>query len=359
MNVAFVADHSSDFLAATVEGLKKAFVAAGHSLGETADAATGIVVNVTRGLAPRANYLRKSKDTFVLTLAETTTAPADVRKTAYMALVRTLANLTAFVVRDQDSIATWLVTPELGCKEVAHDEDYARTLAAQALVLAGAHLIISNDFMPDLPQSLWQGDAVTRAMAEVGRELERLNLLPSILPIRELLPERDLRLIMKLYGLRQVSYGNMSARHDQRSFWMTGRGVNKGQLERIGKDILLVTGYDRERQAILLSVPTEFDPEARVSVDAIEHFQLYRDFPGIGAIIHLHAWIDGIASTHQSYPCGSQELADEVLTLVRSAPDPANAVVGLRNHGIVATGPDLRTVFRRLDGKLIREVPMA
>jgi len=39
-------------------------------------------------------------------------------------------------------------------------------------------------------------------------------------------------------GQKQVSYGNMSARHDADVFWMSGRGVNKAKLDVIGKDIL-------------------------------------------------------------------------------------------------------------------------
>src|SRR5262249_47025515 len=126
----------------------------------------------------------------------------------------------------------------------------------------------------------------------------------------------------------------------------------------IGRDILLVTGFDPGRLAMRVSVPPGTDPASRVSVDAIEHFKIYRDYPSVGAIIHVHAWLPGIDSTLQNYPCGSMELADEVLSLVRKAPDPDNAVVGLKNHGVTVTGPDVETVFERIAPRLQRQVPM-
>jgi hypothetical protein len=44
--------------------------------------------------------------------------------------------------------------------------------------------------------------------------------------------------------------------------------------------------------------------------------------------------------------------------LIRKAPDPARAVVGLKNHGLTITGRSLRDILERVEGKLIRQVPM-
>ena len=106
---------------------------------------------------------------------------------------------------------------------------------------------------------------------------------------------------------------------------MTGRGADKSNLATIGRDVLLVTGFDERAGRIRVSVPPGADLESRVSVDAVEHHGIYREFPEVGAILHLHAWLPGISSTAQSYPCGTLELAEEVLALLRKAPDPANA----------------------------------
>ncbi|MDQ1534789.1 MAG: hypothetical protein QOF28_2550, partial [Actinomycetota bacterium] len=92
---------------------------------------------------------------------------------------------------------------------------------------------------------------------------------------------------------------------------------------------------------------------------AIEHWMIYREHPQVGAILHVHAWMDGIDSTHINFPCGTIELAQSVAELVRAAPDPSRAVVGQRNHGLTITGHSLDEIFERIDGRLVRAVPMA
>jgi len=138
---------------------------------------------------------------------------------------------------------------------------------------------------------------------------------------------------------------------------MSASGVDKAKLDVPGRDILLVSDYDAAAGTIVLSVPPGAEPR-RVSVDAIEHWMIYREHPGVGAIVHVHAWIPGTPATEISYPCGTLELAEAVADLVRRAPDPARAVVGQRNHGLTITGPDLDEIFRRIDGRVVHHVPM-
>ena len=73
---------------------------------------------------------------------------------------------------------------------------------------------------------------------------------------------------------------------------------------------------------IVLSVPPDAEPR-RVSVDAIEHWMIYQAHPDVGAILHVHAWLDGIPTTEFNYPCGTEELAVSVAT--RSPPSPTRA----------------------------------
>ena len=138
---------------------------------------------------------------------------------------------------------------------------------------------------------------------------------------------------------------------------MSASGVDKSDLREIGRDILLVNGYDADRGVMRLSVPAGIEPR-RVSVDAIEHWMIYRDHPEVGAILHVHAWVEGTVATEINYPCGTHELAEAVADLVRAAPDPARAVVGQKNHGLTITGPSLDEIFARVDGKIVRKVPM-
>jgi ribulose-5-phosphate 4-epimerase/fuculose-1-phosphate aldolase len=138
---------------------------------------------------------------------------------------------------------------------------------------------------------------------------------------------------------------------------MSASGVDKSALHQVGRDILLVNGYDETRDVMHLSVPEGIEPR-RVSVDAIEHWMIYREHPGVGAILHVHAWIEGTIATEINYPCGTVELAESVAERVRLAPDPSRAVVGQRNHGLTITGHSLDEIFARIDGRIVRKVPM-
>jgi ribulose-5-phosphate 4-epimerase/fuculose-1-phosphate aldolase len=139
---------------------------------------------------------------------------------------------------------------------------------------------------------------------------------------------------------------------------MTARGVDKSNLKGIGKDMLLVKGFDKESGEMLVSVPPGYDPRIRVSVDAIEHYLIYREFPETGAIVHVHAWIDDVLCTTQSYPCGTWELAENVVKLLKKTSSPERTEVGLKNHGLTITGPDIKDIFRRIRGRLKTNVPM-
>jgi ribulose-5-phosphate 4-epimerase/fuculose-1-phosphate aldolase len=206
-------------------------------------------------------------------------------------------------------------------------------------------------------------------MLDAGRALDALDLLPAPFPLEEILPPRDLRQVKLLYGIGGLSYGNLSVRYTGRDiagvpdtdgpiFWMSASGVDKADLRTIGEHILLVRGYDATRDVMVLSVPGSVTPR-RVSVDAIEHWMIYREHPDVGAIVHVHGWIDGTVSTDVNYPCGTVQLASVVADLVRAAPDPARAVVGLRNHGLTITGHSLDEIFARLGDRIVPNVPMS
>ena len=98
--------------------------------------------------------------------------------------------------------------------------------------LATSRLVIDNEFRTDLEEELWDGDEVTEEIREAGRRLGELNLLPSPFPIEELLSERELRHVKRLYGIGGLSYGNLSMRKDETRFWMSASGVDKSNLAR-------------------------------------------------------------------------------------------------------------------------------
>lgn len=336
--------------------------ARGHQFTELSGDAE-LVLNVTSRQSAHVNYVRPNASVFVASLMHTPDGDqwpdADaLKRDTYAVLIKTLSNIVIHQVDGgRHGGSAYFMTPELGFRSAPCDAALPAAIADYVAPLAAARLVIENRLVPDLPEALWNGDEHSRALADHGRKLAAMKLLPSVFDIAQMLDERERRLAMKIFGLKQLSYGNLSCRRDASSFWMSGRGVDKGNLLRIGHDMLLVTGYDAATQTILLSVPPAHDPSARVSVDAIEHFKLYQAVPEIGAIVHVHAWLPGTAATLQSWPCGSEQLADEVLSLALAAPDPSRAVVGLKNHGVTITGRSLVEIFERIDGRLQQEIP--
>ena len=308
------------------------------------------VLNMFDAEDPKA-FRRAARGTYSASFYELPAVPADVLKESYPMLVRTLANVVLLHVPGE---GVWFTTMERGTYQVSEDpaEIYERLSP-----LATSKLVIDNEWIPDLESELWDGDEITADIGAAGRRLGELDLLPAPFPVHEFLNERDLRHVMRLYSVGGLSYGNLSARKDKTRFWMSASGVDKTQLEVPGRDILMVTNYDEAKAKIVLSVPPGIEPR-RVSVDAIEHWMIYQGHPDVGAILHVHAWMEGIAATDVNYPCGTEELAVAVADLIAQERDTAHAVIGLRNHGITATGESLSEILDRIESSILRQVPM-
>ena len=299
-------------------------------------------------------YRRRAQATFVLSLMELPEIPEGGAIMLYPYLVRSLSNMLLVSVPDE---AVHFLTLEMGHFVEPVGPGLIGRLVERIEPVASSVLVVDNVFVPDLEPELWQGDEHTLALAAAGRRLAEWDLLPAPFPLEEVLSERDMRHVKRLYGIGGLSYGNLSVRLDAGRFWMSASGVDKARLETIGRDILLVTDYDANANAMRLSVPEGIEPR-RVSVDAIEHWLIYREHPKVGAIIHVHAWLDGIPSTQFTYPCGTYQLGEAVAERIRQADDPARTVVGLKNHGVTVTGTDLGDILARIDGKLLPTVPM-
>ena len=292
-----------------VAALERALDAVGFVPVEP-DETPALVVDLIDPGRPRP-FRRKARGTFVAALAPLSERPEDGLRETYPLLVRALANVVlCYVVPGRRVLFT---TMERGHYAIAGDDglDALAAAAVERLApLATARLVIDNEFRTDLEPELWAGDELTEEICAAGRRLEDLGLLPAPFPIEDLLDERDLRHVKRLYGIGGLSYGNLSARKDERRFWMSASGVDKSKLDEPGRDILLVSGYDEEAARMILSVPPGIDPR-RVSVDAIEHWMIYRRHPAVDAILHVHAWMEGIAATEINYPCGTRRAGDE------------------------------------------------
>ena len=289
----FSGDAMSPWLSEMQEDLRLVMEEHGHQETDQLQDA-GLVFHAVSPNRPRP-FRRQSQATFVVGLVPFETRIDKSLAQLYPLLVRSLSNLI-IGGSDGDS-AIHLVTPELGNYAVERASlNWRDALYDRIAPLATSHLVIDNIFDPDLPEPLWEGTQVTREMRDASRTLASWALFPAPYPVADLLPAEDYRHLQKVFGIGGLSYGNLSARHEGDLFWMSASGVDKGKIGTVSRDILLVKGYDESERAIRLSVAPNAQP-LRVSVDAVEHWGIYRKHPEIGALIHIHAWVDGIPST--------------------------------------------------------------
>ena len=302
-------------------------------------------------------FRRRQRSTYVTIIHAAAEEPDDALKYEYPLMVRGLANLGMLVIPEH---SCHFVTPERGHYAIPYTGDlqsWVREIVDRITPLATSRLVIDNRFEPDLEPELWDGDELTESLYDAGKRLDALGLLPAPFPLHEIVPEKELRAIKRIYGIGGLSYGNLSVRKDERRYWMSASGVDKSNLRVVGKDILMVKDYEQDTGTMVLSVPPEIEPN-RVSVDAIEHWMIYQEHPEVNAIVHVHAWIPGIPATEFNYPCGTAELAVAVADIIRDETDPGHAVVGLKNHGITVTGSSLEDIFERIEPVIEVQVPM-
>lgn len=267
--------------------------------------------------------------------------------------LRCMANLAGYTELTGDGPQDYsmtLITPERGHEVLEGSDDAADWLFDLLLQRSDVTYIDENIVHTDLPEDLQQGTDVTRNMQEMARRLDDLNLVPSAV-VLDGLSDRAKRRFFKVLGQKQVSYGNMSARHDGDVFWMTGRGVDKAKLDVIGKDILLVSKFEPADREIHIQVPPGFE-DSRVSIDSSIHAAIYREFPEIGAMIHIHWFVDDIVYTDEHYPCGTIELCESTLDGLKQTDNPVRTILGLANHGIIVTGADLEDCWAQIEAKL-------
>ncbi|MGC8487189.1 MAG: class II aldolase/adducin family protein [Clostridia bacterium] len=340
------------------EGLTRVLTAHDHRISDSL-AAADVVFHRVDPMRPRA-YRRQYQATFVVGLVEGDESMPPL-KTLYPMLIRSISNLLMYGgFTSENRAQVTMATPELGHYAVEPSADvraWFGEIYERIAPLAESHLVIDNVFDEDLPEELWNGTPVTDAMREASRTLDRWELFPTPFPVSEVLPPDDMRHLRHLFGIGGLSYGNLSARHDEERFWMSASGVDKGKIGTVSRDILLVKTYDPTIRAMRLSVKPGADP-LRVSVDAVEHWGVYRRHPEIGAIIHIHAWVDDVATTTVNYPCGTVEMGDAMSDLLDRDLHPERTIIGLKNHGITATGPTFQDILERLEGRVRTTVPM-
>ncbi len=308
------------------------------------------------------SYLRKSSHEKVVSIGFLKEEVPDMKSFCYVALVKTLSNILfcILITGNKNTYRCFRITPEVGFSGFSYDPG---KIYSNFFPVICSNFIYRNRISGDLLLSKDHRIPELEDMVTYSRILKNLGALPAPFLIEKFLDRKTIDHLFRLYQIRGLSYGNLSIRNHSLelhpgSFWMTARGVDKSNLKGPGLDILLVTGFDKNTGEMLVSVPGEYNPKIRVSVDAIMHHMIYREFPGTGAIVHIHAWLEGVLSTTQVYPCGTTELAENVTAMLRASPEPERSAIGLKNHGITITGPDIKDIFNRITDKLILSVPI-
>jgi ribulose-5-phosphate 4-epimerase/fuculose-1-phosphate aldolase len=340
------------------EEIVAACIRRGDNLTESNDG-INYVLNLCELNNPKP-FRRKAKSVFVITIISGNRQFEDekeLKAECYNALIKSLANLLIYISPD---LTTHFTTPEAGFYDIFFN---ACEIYKKMEPIITSHFATENSFSTDLPFEYRNGTYITSQIKFYGKVMDELGVLPVPFPLKDFLTIEQMKHIYKIYGITGASYGNLSARENitslgSNTFWMSGRGVDKSNLNLVGKDILLVKDFNFETGTGIISVAENYDKKARVSVDAVEHALIYKTFKNVGAIIHVHAWMDGILCTRQNYPCGTIELAEEVVSLLKRTNNPQSAVVGLKNHGLTITGESLKAIFDRVTGKLIKEVEM-
>jgi ribulose-5-phosphate 4-epimerase/fuculose-1-phosphate aldolase len=325
------------------------------------DVNSNFVLNIIDLESPKA-FRRKSQEEMVVSITLIKEPIPDLKASCYVALVKSISNMLfcISITDGKEHPKAYSITPEVGFTKFSYNPE---NIYKYMYPVISSHFVLRNKLSDDL--ALEENEIIPEVedLKIFGKELHKLGVLPAPFPLIEFLDKDLIDQLYRLYQIKGLSYGNLSIRNVNHniggtSYWMTARGVDKSNLKGPGKDILLVKGYDRESGEMIVSVPCEYDPRVRVSVDAIEHYLIYREFPETGAIVHVHAWIDDVLCTAQSFPCGTSELAENVVELLKKTSSPERTEVGLKNHGLTITGPDIRDIFQRIHGRLKTNVPM-
>ena len=297
-------------------------------------------------------FRRRGKGTYVVGVFERERHPEPIEESLradYPQLLRGLANLVLDYVPGQ---GVWFTTMERGHYGITADDERRssrRRWSSGCVPLASSRLVIDNEFRTDLEEELWDGRRGHRLDSRGRRPARRARPAPEPVPDRG--PAHRARAAPRQAAVRDRrpllrqslgAQGRAPVLDERERRRQVAASRSRAATSCSSPD------YDSANGRMVLSVPPDVEPR-RVSVDAIEHWMIYQEHPDVGAIVHVHAWMEGISATDVNYPCGTEELARSVAELVRQAPDPDHAVVGLRNHGITVTGPSLEEILDRIE----------
>lgn len=142
------------------------------------------------------------------------------------------------------------------------------------------------------------------------------------------------------------TYGNMSVRIDEDRFVITGRNVNKGDLNE--KDLVLINRYESCSSEDSVVGKVHYSGCIKPSIDAAIHYRIYKLRPEVKAILHIHTNLsfEGIPTTDYNYPCGCYEEANALAMLVDG--DHSAEIYQMVDHGLLILGDSLEDCENKL-----------
>jgi L-fuculose-phosphate aldolase len=147
-------------------------------------------------------------------------------------------------------------------------------------------------------------------------------------------------------GLVTGFNGNISARVDDYNLLITATGT--------------CLGYLKEQDVLLMSLSGDVTGEGKASSERLMHTEIYKNLPQAQAVVHTHpTYTNGFFLANESFTPKTFEAKfylGEVKSIAQTTPSvtdtapvikelKSNSIIVLRNHGVVAVGPDLFHAF--------------
>jgi ribulose-5-phosphate 4-epimerase/fuculose-1-phosphate aldolase len=147
-----------------------------------------------------------------------------------------------------------------------------------------------------------------------------------------------------------IGFGNLSIRKSGTGhFYITGSAT--GSLKDLGPDhYCLVTGFNLDENTLACTGPI------KASSESMSHAAIYSEFPGAGAVIHVHHnmfWknlVNRIPTTAKDVEYGTPEMAREIIRLLNEPGTLEGRIIIMGGHrdGIIVFGKDMDDAGRYL-----------
>jgi L-ribulose-5-phosphate 4-epimerase len=147
-----------------------------------------------------------------------------------------------------------------------------------------------------------------------------------------------------------IGFGNISIRKtDTKHFYITGSAT--GTLKSLDKEhYCLVTGFNLDENTLACIGPI------KASSESMSHAAVYSEFPGAGAVIHIHhnifwkSLLNRVPTTRKGVEYGTPGMAREIIRLLREPGTLEGRMIVMGGHkdGIVVFGKDLDDAGRYL-----------